>query len=91
MTSKYRIEIEVLLDQGAATKAMELAKEVYRERGGARTAESGIERDMSADEFIDSTEQALLELVEGNLLRLPGLAISHENCRRLGPEVETDH
>jgi hypothetical protein len=65
MTGKYCIEIELLLDQVAATKAMELAKEVYRQRGGARTAESGIERDMRADEFIDSTEQALLELVTG--------------------------
>lgn len=91
MTAKYRIEIELVLGQVGATKAMELAKEVYRQRGGARTAERGIERDMRADEFIDSTEQALLELVEGNLLRLEGLAISHENCRRLGPEVEAEY
>jgi hypothetical protein len=31
--------------------------------------EGGIEREMSADEFVDDIEQALLELVEGNLLR----------------------
>jgi len=48
--------------------------------------ENGVEREMSADEFIEGTEQALLELVEGNLLRLPGIAIGHENCIQLRPE-----
>ena len=65
---------------------MELAKDVYRQRGGARTLEDGVEREMSADEFIEGTEQALLELVEGNLLRLPGIAIGHENCIQLQSE-----
>jgi hypothetical protein len=86
MTAKYRIEIELLLDENAATGAMELARDVYRQRGGARTLEDGVEREMSADEFIEGTEQALLELVEGNLLRLPGIAIGHENCIQLLPE-----
>src|SRR5436190_20124 len=88
MTAKYRIEIELLLDESAATRAMELARDVYRQRGGARTVENGVEREMSADEFIESAEEALLELVEGNLLQLPGIAIGHENCRQLLPEVE---
>jgi len=83
MTAKYRIEIELSLEEGSATRAMELARDVYRQRGGARTMENGVEREMSADEFIEGTEAALLELVEGNLLRLPGLAISHENCRQI--------
>ena len=83
MTAKYRIEIELSIEEGSATRAMELAKDVYRQRGGARTVENGVEREMSADEFIEGTEAALLELVEGNLLRLPGLAISHENCRQI--------
>ena len=69
MTGKYRIEIELLLDERAATRAIELARDVYRQRGGARTVENGVEREVSADEFIDGMEQALLELVEGNLLR----------------------
>ena len=64
---------------------MELARDVYRRRGGARTVENGVEREMSADEFIEGTEQALLELVEGNLLRF-GIAIGHDNCRQLTPE-----
>jgi len=42
---------------------------------------------MSAAEFVDDIEQALLELVEGNLLRLPGIVIGHENCTQL-PEVD---
>ena len=88
MTAKYRIEIELLLDESAATKAMELARDVYRQRGGARTVENDVERAMSPDEFIESAEEALLELVEGNLLRLPGIAIGHGNCRQLLPEVE---
>ena len=86
MTAKYRIEIELLLDESATTKAMELARDVYRQRGGARTVENGVEREMSADEFIDGMEQALLELVEGNLL-LPGIEIGNENCRQVMPEV----
>ena len=86
MTAKYRIEIELSLEEGSATRAMELARDVYRQRGGARTVEDGVEREMSADEFIEGTEAALLELVEGNLLRLPGIAIGHENCRQLQPE-----
>jgi hypothetical protein len=44
---------------------------------------------MSADEFVDDIEQALLELVEGNLLRLPGIVIGHENCTQL-PEVDAE-
>lgn len=86
MTAKYRIEIELLLDETAASSAMELARDVYRQRGGAKTVEDGVEREMSEDEFIEGTEQALLELVEGNLLRLPGIAIAHENCIQLLPE-----
>jgi hypothetical protein len=62
---------------------MELARDVYRQRGGARTVENGVEREMSADEFIEGTEAAFVELVEGNLPRLPGIAISHENCRQI--------
>ena len=83
MTAKYRIEIELLLNQPAATRAIALAKDIYRHRGGARTLQSGIEQEMSADEFVDDIEQALLELVEGNLLRLPGIVIGHQNCRQL--------
>ena len=82
MTGKYRIEIELLLDERAATKAIELARDVYRQRGGARTVENSVEREVSADEFIDGMEQALLELVEGNLL-LSGIEIGHENCTQL--------
>jgi hypothetical protein len=88
MTAKYRIEIELSLDESAAARAMELARDVCRQRGGARTLENGVEREMSADEFIEDTEQALLELVEGNLLQLPGIVIGHENCGQLLPEVE---
>jgi hypothetical protein len=86
MTGKYRIEIELLLDERAAAKAIELARDVYRQRGGARTVEDGVEREVSAEEFIDGMQQALLELVEGNLL-LSGIEISHENCTQLVPEI----
>ncbi len=86
MTAKYRIEIELLLDEPAATRAIELARDVYRQRGGARTVENGVEREVSAHEFIDGMEQALLELVEGNLL-LSGIEIGHENCTKLMPEA----
>jgi hypothetical protein len=41
------------------------------------TVENGVEREVSADEFIDGMERALLELVEGNLL-LSGIEIGHE-------------
>jgi len=86
MTAKYRIETELSLDEGTAPKAIELARDVYRQRGGARTVAIGVEREVSADEFIDGMEQALLELVEGNLL-LSGIEIGHENCTQLMPEV----
>jgi hypothetical protein len=83
MTGKYRIEIKLLLDESTASQALALARDTYLQRGGAKTVQSGNEREMSADEFVDDIEQALLELVEGNLLRLPGLAIGHENCRQI--------
>ena len=83
MTGKYRIEIELLLDESTATQALALAKDTYLQRSGARTVESGIEREMSADEFVDDIEQALLELVEGSLLRLPGIVIDHETCTQM--------
>ena len=88
MSAKYRIEIELLVNEGAASKAIELARDVYLRRGGATTLENGIAREVSQDEFIDSTEQALLELVEGTLLRLPGIEIGHENCKLLPPQVD---
>jgi hypothetical protein len=50
MTSKYRIEIELLLDESTATQALALARDIYLQRGGARTVESGIEREMSEDD-----------------------------------------
>lgn len=55
MTGKYRIEIELLLDESTATQALALARNIYLQRGGARTVESGIEREMSADEFVDDS------------------------------------
>jgi hypothetical protein len=47
-----------------------------------------ITEEVSQDEFIDSTEQALLELVERSLLRLPGIEIGHENCKLITALVE---
>jgi len=88
MTAKYRIEIELSLDELAATKAIELARDIYRQRGGARTMEDGVEREVSADEFIDSAEQALLELVEGCIPRIGGIEIGHQNCRLVPSEVD---
>jgi hypothetical protein len=88
MSAKYRIEIELLLDEAAASQAIGLARDVYLRRGGATTVENGIAREVSQNEFIDSTEQALLELLEGSLLRLPGIEIGHENCILLPSEVE---
>ena len=36
MTGKYRIEIELLLDESTATQALALARDIYLQRGGAK-------------------------------------------------------
>jgi len=87
MPRKYRIEIEVTLDESTEAKTIELARQIYQRRGGAETCVDGEERDIPADEFIARPEQALLELAEGNTLFEEGeVEVTALRCRPLSTE-----
>ena len=69
MPSKFRLELVVTVDKDGEAKAIESARQHYM-RGGrqARRGDRGSPELVPADEFIDGTEQALMELLELNPL-----------------------
>jgi hypothetical protein len=70
---KYKLEIEVLVEQKDEQRTIEFARECFRKHGGAReliSSKRGREemRSIQPEEFIDDVESALLELLEENPL-----------------------
>src|SRR6266852_1165650 len=82
MPLKFRLEFDVVLDEAAKAKAIELARNRYTRSGGA----SGLDdreptRIPSAEEFIEGIEQALMELLEHNPLLLEaGVEVERLGC-----------
>ena len=85
MPTKFRLELVVTLDNDGEAKAIESARQHYM-RGGraARRDDRRGPQLVPANEFIDGTEQALMELLELNpLLSEANAEITSLSCRSI--------
>jgi len=81
MYSKYTLELEIVVDRGAEERVIQTARRVYSEHGPVKERSDEAERQISAEEFIDGLQDALLELVEYNPnLRDAGVEIRALRC-----------
>src|SRR6266849_2906464 len=91
MLLKFRLAMDVIIDQESETPVIELARQHYSREGGV-TAPSrhGRPTRVQAEKFIEGTDQALLELLEHHLLlREAGIEIERLSCRLMESLPET--
>jgi len=83
MLLKFRLEMDVIIDEGSETAVIELARQHYRRDGGVTVpGRHGRPNRVKAEKFIDGVDQALLELLERNpLLPEAGVQIERLSCR----------
>ncbi len=83
MLLKFRLEMDVIIDQDSETAVIELARQHYRgEAGVTAPGRHGRPTRVPAEKFIEGTDQALLELLEHrSLLRDAGIEIERLSCR----------
>ena len=82
MTRKFTLEVELILEDNTATKTLEVAREHYTRRGGARVC-TGRRRARPAapEKFISGIEDGLLELLEQNpLFAEAGVEVTRVSC-----------
>ena len=78
MRSKFRLVLDVFLDTDMAANVIRTARQLYEADGSVDTGgDNGAARTLSADEFIDKIEDALMELIQRNPL-LPGANVEIE-------------
>jgi hypothetical protein len=81
MTKRYRIEINVFLNDGMRAKVIQAAREDYQNSGGAWTEENGRKVKIPVDEFVVDTKTAFLELAESAFRSaLPGIEPHTFSC-----------
>lgn len=79
--TKYTLQMEVLIEDASEDRLIQAARRVYSDRGAAQESAGKAMRQVSAEEFIDGVQNALLELVEGNKeLRDTGVEIRAVRC-----------
>jgi hypothetical protein len=83
MLLKFRLEMDVIIDEDSETAVIELARQHYRREGGVTVpGRHGRPNRVKAEKFIDGIDQALLELLEHNpLLPEAGVEIERLWCR----------
>jgi hypothetical protein len=89
MLLKFRLEMDVIIDQDSETAVIELARRHYRREGGVTAPDrNGRPKRVPAEKFIESIDQALLELLEHHPL-LPQAGIERLSCRPFAslPEI----
>ena len=82
MASKFRLEVEVVVEDDAATKTLEVARRHYVRRGGVK-AYRGRPRTgpVPPEKFVSCIEEGLIELLEQNpLLEEAGVEIRRVSC-----------
>jgi hypothetical protein len=82
MASKFRLEVEVVVEDDAATKTLEVARKHYVHRGGVK-AYTGRRRtgQVPPEKFVSCIEEGLIELLEQNpLLEEAGVEIRRVSC-----------
>jgi hypothetical protein len=92
MLLKFRLEMNVIIDQNSETAVIELARQHYRREGGvtAPDHQGRPNRIIPAEKFIETTDQALLELLEHHpLLPEAGVEIERLSCKPVASLPET--
>lgn len=84
--SRFRLEIDVVLDTVATSSAIEAARRYYGNEGLlTATDEHGTPRPLQGEQFIPEIEDALLELSERNPLLIDmNIEIERISCISLG-------
>jgi hypothetical protein len=89
MSTVYRIEIDIRIDNRMRTKVIQTAREDYRKSPFAWTLEDGKLVGISAEEFVVDTKTAFLELAESAFRSaLPGIEPDAFRCGIAEPEFK---
>jgi hypothetical protein len=93
MLLKFRLEMDVMIDQDPETAVIELARRHYKSEGGITVpGRRGKPTRVSAERFIEGTDQALLELLgHHSLLREAGIEVERLSCRAITSSTEMNH
>jgi hypothetical protein len=87
MTKTYKLELEIVLDEEQRERVVELARRLYAANPGSTEDENGVDRELSAEEFIDATSRALMTIAEENpLLEELDVHVSEPSCT--GPDYQ---
>ena len=91
MLLKFRLEMDVMIDQDAETAVIELARQHYESEGGVTVpGRHGRPTPVPAAKFIEGTDQALLELLGHHpLLQQAGVEVERLSCRPIESLPET--
>src|SRR5437016_2286271 len=91
MLLKFRLEMDVIIDQNSETAVIELARQHYQREGGVTAPNRhGEQRRIPAEKFIEGIDQALLELLEHHpLLPEAGIEIERFSCRPMASLPDT--
>jgi hypothetical protein len=89
MSTVYRIEIDIRIDNRTRTKVIQTAREDYRKSPFAWTLEDGKLVEISAEEFVVDTKTAFLELAESAFRSaLPDIEPDAFRCGIAEPELK---
>ena len=91
MLLKFRLEMDVIIDQDSETAVIELARQHHQREGGVTAPDRhGKQRQVPAEQFVEGIDQALLELLgQHRLLLEAGIEIERLSCRPMAPLPET--
>lgn len=89
MRSKFRLELDVVIDTAAEPNVIETARRHCAAEGAMATVDkNGAERTLSVEEFIGEIEDALMELSERNpLLTNANVKVERVACRAAEPSL----
>jgi hypothetical protein len=89
MSTVYRIEIDIRIDNRTRTKVIQTAREDYRKSPFAWTLEDGKPVEIPAEEFVVDTKTAFLELAESAFRSLlPDIEPDRFSCGLAEPELK---
>ncbi len=90
MSTVYRIEIDIRIDNRTRTKVIQAAREDYRKNPFAWTLVDGKPVEISAEEFVVDTKTAFLELAESAFRSaLPDVEPDAFSCGIVEPDSKT--
>ena len=91
MSTVYRIEIDIRIDNRTRTKVIQIAREDYRKSPFAWTVVDGKLVEISAEEFVVDTKTAFLELAESAFRSvLPDIEPDRFSCGLAEPRLNNE-